>query len=278
MEKVKLEDYRQGYPRLAAFLLLAREFTVLRRFDYLHMRSLLDQQDRLADLEEKLHHCDDAETTQLHLSSRRQDSNQRRRDLLDEIKLNLSSYDQAIAGFHTIKALQSTPDRHVQSVLNWVFGHKPLVRSESKCYLGSSGRGDFVTIAPDDPERAIPEALLDMGVRTFPSISKYVCSTQERTTDDHIFLFPPSHLRTAIRCLIALILPVWMIFHVIILNNMSHNSSKAIVYSLFIISTSFVVMITTNATKYNLLIALLTYAAIPTSVFLGSNSQGASSK
>lgn len=38
-----LEDYPQGYPRLAAFLALDRDFTVFKRFDYLHIRSLLEQ-------------------------------------------------------------------------------------------------------------------------------------------------------------------------------------------------------------------------------------------
>ncbi|KAI1503802.1 hypothetical protein F5X99DRAFT_90301 [Biscogniauxia marginata] len=274
--KVKLEDYSQGYPRLAAFLLLAREFTVLRRFDYLHMRTLLDQQDQLTELEQSLHQCDDAETTRLYLSSRRQDSNQRRRELLDEIRLKLSSYDQAVAEFHALKCLPSTPRRHRQSIQNWIFGNKPLVRSESTCYLDDSEDDGFVTIGPEDTDRAIPETILDIGLKTFPRISKYACCSQKKTSDDHIFLFPPSRLKLATRCFIALAMPIWMILHVIILYNMTQNSSKAIMYSVFIVATSFVVMVTTNATKYNLLLALLTYAAIPTSFLLGNDNLASS--
>ncbi|KAI9653540.1 MAG: hypothetical protein M1821_007048 [Bathelium mastoideum] len=90
--KVKVEQYRPGYPRLAAFLNVDGDFTVLKRFDNLHMRSLLEQQDGLQELEAKLDHCDDTESIQLHLSSHRQDSNQVRRDLMRDIAAKLKAY------------------------------------------------------------------------------------------------------------------------------------------------------------------------------------------
>lgn len=87
-----VEDYRNGYPRLAAFLNLDDNFSVLKRFDYLHMRNLLDLQDQLSELEDTLNRYDDAERVQLHLSSRRQDANQERRDLLTRIRERLEIY------------------------------------------------------------------------------------------------------------------------------------------------------------------------------------------
>lgn len=85
-------EYRQGYPQLAAFSIASSNFTVLKRFDYLHMRSLLEKQDQLIELEERLHQCDDDETAQLNLSSRRQDSNQGRRALMEQIRRALGHY------------------------------------------------------------------------------------------------------------------------------------------------------------------------------------------
>lgn len=87
-----VEDYRQGYPRLAAFLNLDKNFTIIKRFDNLHMRVLLEQQDKLAELEEQLNLCDDQETIQLNLSSRRQNNSQRRQDLINQIKHELREY------------------------------------------------------------------------------------------------------------------------------------------------------------------------------------------
>ncbi|KAL8858283.1 MAG: hypothetical protein Q9178_005146 [Gyalolechia marmorata] len=87
-----VEHYRQGYPRLAAFLTLDPDFTVFKRFDNLHVRVLLEQQDRLCELQQQLEDCDDTETIQMNLSSRRQDGNRARREILAQIKTELKDY------------------------------------------------------------------------------------------------------------------------------------------------------------------------------------------
>jgi hypothetical protein len=56
------------------------------------MRCLLEQQDRLLELEKQLNENDDAENVQLNLSSRRQDHNQSRRALIGEIRAELQDY------------------------------------------------------------------------------------------------------------------------------------------------------------------------------------------
>ncbi|KAF3799067.1 hypothetical protein GCG54_00001171 [Colletotrichum gloeosporioides] len=58
------------------------------------MRNLLEQQDRLAELEGLLNQCDDNEDIQLNLSSQRNDSNQSRRAVLERIKVALVEYDE----------------------------------------------------------------------------------------------------------------------------------------------------------------------------------------
>lgn len=94
-----VEHYKHGYPRLAAFVNLDKNFAVLKRFDYLHSRVLLEHQALLNELEERLNECDDADTVQMHLSSCRQDTNQTRRQLLTEIQSALESY-----GNHNFRA------------------------------------------------------------------------------------------------------------------------------------------------------------------------------
>ncbi|KAK4199234.1 hypothetical protein QBC40DRAFT_85743 [Triangularia verruculosa] len=90
--KLKLESYKAGYPRLAAFLNLDRNFGVWKRFDYLHVRNLLELQDELNELEAELRAIDAAETTRLYLSSRRQDGNFNRRHVLSLIRRKLEEY------------------------------------------------------------------------------------------------------------------------------------------------------------------------------------------
>jgi len=67
---------------------------LFKRFDQLHMRVLLDLQDELMELKASLDECDDREAIQLHLSSRRQDGNIRRREILRNISTKLESYGE----------------------------------------------------------------------------------------------------------------------------------------------------------------------------------------
>jgi hypothetical protein len=61
------------------------------------MRVLVERQDRLAELEELLERCDEDETIQLNLSSRRQDTNQQRRQLIQDIESELEAYCRIVS-------------------------------------------------------------------------------------------------------------------------------------------------------------------------------------
>ena len=148
-----LEDYPQGYPRLAAFLALDRDFTVFKRFDYLHMRSLLEQQDELAELQELLHRCDDVEPIPLGLSSRRQDENPERRGLLRQVTAKLQVYDQCVQNCHAMLRLPEAHKTQKQNVKNWYMGNKPLVRSESGCYMNCTCGHDYIALTAKDTDK-----------------------------------------------------------------------------------------------------------------------------
>lgn len=169
-----LEDYKQGYPRLAAFLALDQNFTVLKRFDYLHMRSLLEQQDELTELQERLDRCDNSERVQLGLSSRRQDRNADRRELLRQVTAKLKVYDNSVQDYYAMLRLPEAHDKQRHSVENWFIGNKPLVRSESSCYMNCTGDKDYVALTTKDTDRAGLDALLDTVVKTFPKVAKHV--------------------------------------------------------------------------------------------------------
>ena len=87
-----VEEYRNGYPRLAAFIDADPGFAVVRRFGQLYSRNLLLQQDRLADIETRLNDIDSREETQWYLSSRRDDKNDARVKLVEELVDALTEY------------------------------------------------------------------------------------------------------------------------------------------------------------------------------------------
>ena len=85
-----------GYPRLASFMCMDSEFTILKRFDYLHLRNLLYHSDILAKTEERLRWLDQQETVQTYLSSRRQDRNIERQNLLLNLDEQLKAYGNVL--------------------------------------------------------------------------------------------------------------------------------------------------------------------------------------
>lgn len=51
---------------------------------------------------------------------------------------------------------------------------KPLVRSESGCYLESLHEDDFLNLGPNETEHGGLESLLDTLLRRFPALSNLV--------------------------------------------------------------------------------------------------------
>lgn len=74
-------------------------FTIVKRFDYLHMRCILEQQDALAELEDRLNKVDAQESVELRLCSRRQDDNLERRQLLRDISSSLKEYGTVFSSY-----------------------------------------------------------------------------------------------------------------------------------------------------------------------------------
>lgn len=80
-------------------------FSMTKRFDTLHMRYILYLQDSLGELQQRLDACDDAEDIQLYLSSRRNDENETRRDLMKELGVQLRNYGPNVPSFTEAKDL-----------------------------------------------------------------------------------------------------------------------------------------------------------------------------
>ncbi|KAH7178902.1 hypothetical protein DER46DRAFT_592313 [Fusarium sp. MPI-SDFR-AT-0072] len=165
-----VEDYPRGYPQLAAFLSLDEYFTIVKRFDYLHMRSIVEQQDQLAELETQLNCCDDEEGLQLNLSSRRQDGNNRRRDLMNEIHEKLKQYDNSLARFSELLCLPQAKEDHKRSVHHWMQGNKPLVKSESVVFNRCLEDNDFIALAWKASDRTSLEDMIERLIRFFPNL------------------------------------------------------------------------------------------------------------
>ncbi|KAF2184884.1 hypothetical protein K469DRAFT_175293 [Zopfia rhizophila CBS 207.26] len=267
----KLEDHRPGYPSLAAFLNLDPNFTIMRRFDNLHMRVLLEHQDRLAELEEKLQQCDEQEDIRLNLCSRRQDTNQTRRILLQTVEAELEKYNQSVLRFRGMMSLSVTSKRHQHSVRNWFMGNKPLVRSESRVWLSlGDADADFVSLAPEDPDRGGMEALFDVIVQIFPFLARIITSSKTQTADPNIFIFPRAIIRTVLKFMLAFIIPIGLLLPGLLLYRSTERWIRAVISALFTFGASFVICFTMKTTKYSLFLAVVAYGAVLSEFLAGS--------
>ncbi|KAK2612247.1 hypothetical protein QQS21_001673 [Conoideocrella luteorostrata] len=90
-----VEDYRPGYPRFVALVSAHAPFFMCRRFDKLRARLLLQKQDKLSMLEEKLEQVDREEPSPLYLGKSRCDQNVERASILREIDDCLADFGKS---------------------------------------------------------------------------------------------------------------------------------------------------------------------------------------
>ncbi|CAF3526591.1 unnamed protein product [Fusarium graminearum] len=257
-----VESHRLGYPQLAAFLTLDEYFTIVKRFDFLHMRSIVEQQDRLAELEARLHQCDDEEGIQLNLSSRRQDGNNKRRELMKEVQETLKQYDDSVTRFSELLRLPQAKEDHKRSVHCWMQGNKPLVRSESIVYDKILEDNDFIALAWKANDRTSLEDMVERLVRAFPNLVKRFRINKDKTQNKSIVLLPSSFVSNIVRLFLTVFTPLWLILPTLLLYNIQSRTGRACIFVLFTIWTSFIVVVTTNTTKSDLVLALVTYTAM----------------
>ena len=90
-----MDQYPEGYGRLAAFIDCDPNFRIYRKFGWLHHRVLLHIQDELHKLEQELEGIDAWEAEcgdTVKLASRRLDTNSERESLIEAIKDKLDEY------------------------------------------------------------------------------------------------------------------------------------------------------------------------------------------
>ena len=61
-----------------------------------------------------------------------------------------------------------------QNVENWYLGNKPLVRSESGCYMNCTRGHDYIALTAKDTDRAGLETLVDIAMKAFPNVARRV--------------------------------------------------------------------------------------------------------
>lgn len=91
-QRFSVEDYQDGYPRFAALLAAHAPFLILRRFNRVRARLLLQKQYQVSLLEEKLDKIDQSEPCVVFLGTCQLDANTDRLRTLSELDVGLRDY------------------------------------------------------------------------------------------------------------------------------------------------------------------------------------------
>ncbi|KAM7212674.1 hypothetical protein V8F06_011925 [Rhypophila decipiens] len=103
---------------------------VTRRFSHLRTRLFLLEQDRVAELEEKLNKIDRDETRKLFLGNRRRDKNEERLSVLEDLRGALKSYDDIVERSFRMLLPQPAHPKDVENLQNWHEANGSIARSE----------------------------------------------------------------------------------------------------------------------------------------------------
>lgn len=222
-------------------------------------------QDELAELEQQLHELDQQDTFSFNLNSRRQDKNAARRVLLEELGNKLYVYDNCLeAHYRHIERLPSKRT-HVESVINWMKGNKPLVAEES----GFLNTWDDL-ISPR--ERAdhggldifISRCVAKLAERGF----RKVCHTH-KSNDKHVIMVNPSYTLVIARLLITFMAIAILTIPIAVLYGVSDMSGRLWIIGIFTGLFSSVLCIFTQSRNYEIFSATAAYCAVMV-VFVGN--------
>lgn len=113
-----MSQFERGYPNLAAFTSSDEDFAIYRRFGYLQARLLLDKQDQLRLLEERLDRYDDADPLKGTRKGLTPEQYAPRAKLLGEIEAVFTSYGACNSSSTLLKLIDSSWFDRKQSDVN----------------------------------------------------------------------------------------------------------------------------------------------------------------
>ncbi|KAF5620222.1 hypothetical protein F52700_11542 [Fusarium sp. NRRL 52700] len=283
---IKVEDYPRGYPQFSSLISSHESFFVARRFLNVRARLLLLKQNRVVELESKLHKIDRDEDRPLFLGSCQRDQNQDRAKAVAELDealedlgkiilialvvLTLTRLDNFLLRSRQISELEQADPQAVRNLQNWVNGTGSIARAESRFLnyplqelLSTSPRDESAMIGL---ENNVAENLLRLRDYFLPNYSPKV----SRDTA-HIYIPARSSAALISRALMIPIVVVMLLAPVILCSYLSSTSSR--LFAVGGATVFFVAMISggTRMKSQELIIAGATYATVLT-VFLSESS------
>lgn len=269
-----VNEYPNGYPRLAARLNSDVNVQIIRRFGYLHNRILLRYQDRLSELEQDLKKTDLAESNQFRLNSRRYDEGPKgsstRTVLLDGITSTLKEYDEFILRQSEILKLGKPEKRSLLNLLTWMWNEKPLCRVEHETLYR---KDDLLMLSSDDDAWiiSVSEFLVFALPRRLRRVSRTNLIPNWALTsplqwlfpspdkEKHAFAWSDKGMAVVVKLLLAFAAVLLLMLPTFLLLNIRANQSiRAIIVAVFALGFAFMISLLTRAKRHEMFAASAT--------------------
>ncbi|EOA88824.1 uncharacterized protein SETTUDRAFT_106391, partial [Exserohilum turcica Et28A] len=244
-----VEDRRNGYPRLAAFINSDLDFVVFRRFGHLHVRYLLYLQDEIAEMEQQLHTLDRIEPCSFYLNTRRRDRNQERGRILKTLGEKLFDYDKLLEMYYKHVERGPSHPKNVQSVANWMQGNKPLIPEEST-FLNSWD--DLVSPSERADHGGLNVLLKQLSHRTHTSVSR----------DPHVITVDMSLIMSIARALTTLLAVMILTIPISVLYNVKSMTSRLCIIGVSTGTFSSCLCVLTHSRHAEIFSATAAYCAV----------------
>ncbi|KAI1776945.1 hypothetical protein F4818DRAFT_412368 [Hypoxylon cercidicola] len=269
----QIEDYRAGYPQLSALLSSYDGFLVCRSFRRLRARLLLQKQDRLSVLEQKLDQVDQEEVSPLFLGKLRVDRNQARISLLSEIDKQLADYDSFLKRTQDVLASNPAMPRDVESIKNWLDSTSHVSSAET-AYLDHVQK-ELVCLGPseDSATRQLETWVEESFIRYYPQFREAVAHDVSRNEDVYIYSGPL--IKYIARVVLLLVISLLLLTPIVVCNAVLSLSGRIWVVAFSTMAYLLVVSALAKSRTIELIVAGATFATILI-VFVAGNNESPS--
>lgn len=289
-----LNECAKGYPNVAAFLDSDDNFAILRRYGWLQWRLLLNKQEELRRLEQKLQQLEKMMISKNEDAFCSRDPTgilaDQHEEIIQEIEIKFKEYTNLLEIAQKMTAFGKPSEADRQNVAKYIDNRKPLVQAEGDWV---NYRDDLLIIKPGYEHAwldAFVENLLKIchcRVIDFLFRSKETRDKTRITSDDmparpplnedkHEIYYTRSRIEKLINGILTVIILFLLILPIYLLYHMIHDVGGRSAYMtcigtllIFTLAFSSVLSLFTKAKRHEILAAAAAYCAVLV-VFLGN--------
>ncbi|GIJ90560.1 hypothetical protein Asppvi_009517 [Aspergillus pseudoviridinutans] len=259
------DECPRGYPELAAFMKSDPIFNMFRCFNYLHLRQLLYLQEELTHLEKRLHEVDRGETDELNNTSRRCDTNEERKAIMADIRVQLREYDDLLIRYRTIFNFDMPTKRNYRHFRRWLDNMKPVVKDERMAF---HNRQDLCATRAYNSDFGFLETIVSK-LSTIVIRVKWLNREEQRWDESQVLYASDDRVRKAMQVATVLASSSSLLIPVIVLYFVHSPAARLLCIILFTFLFSTLLALFTRAKSSEIFAATAAFSAVMV-VFVGT--------